>query len=397
MAIFQKVKLKDVCEKIASGGTPSRKRLDYFNSGTGHLWVKSKELLEKGISNTEEKISETGLQNSSAKYYPANTVLIAMYGVNAGQLAWLKIPATINQAVCALVVDAKKADWKFLYYSLLESRQELISQAKGAAQPNLNKYMVENFETLICTDKAIQAHIASILSSYDDLIENNEKRIKALEEMAQLLYAEWFVKFKFPGHEKVKMVDSGTEYGKIPQGWEVKKFYDVVNNLDSKRKPISSMKRQAMQGEYPYYGAAKIIDRVNDYIFDGRYLLIAEDGSVITSDGKPMLQFVDEKFWVSNHAHIVQGKLLPTEILYLRLRRFDIKPLITGSAQPKITKDNLSRVLLIVPDEKIKNMFADIVTHYFDEIFNLQKQNQNLSQTRDLLIPQLVTGKRELK
>jgi len=89
-----------------------------------------------------------------------------------------------------------------------------------------------------------QTLIASVLSTYDDLIENNEKRIKTLEEMASRLYTEWFVKFQFPGHEKVKMVDSGTEFGLIPEGWAIKKFYDVVNNLDSKRKPISSMKRQ---------------------------------------------------------------------------------------------------------------------------------------------------------
>jgi type I restriction enzyme S subunit len=398
MATAEKIQIKDICEKVSSGGTPARNRPEYFElNGNGHLWVKSKELLEKGISDTEEKISDLGLKNSSAKIYPVNTVLVAMYGVNAGQLGWLKKPASVNQAVCALLVDHKKANWTFVYYSLLQSRQDLISQARGAAQPNLNKEMVENFEIPMFNSLETQSRIASVLAAYDDLIEINEKRIKALEEMAGRLYTEWFVKFKFPGHEKVKMIDSGTEFGLIPEGWAIKKFYDVVNNLDSKRKPISSMKRQEIQGKYPYYGAAKIIDQINDYIFDGRYLLIAEDGSVITPDGKPMMQFIDEKFWVSNHAHVVQGRLLSTEILFLRLQRFNIKSLITGSAQPKITKDNMSRILFIVPGEKVKNAFTSIVSFYFDEIFNVQKQKKELSKIRDLLIPQLVTGKRELK
>src|SRR3989338_5880033 len=123
MSSFTKEKLKNISTKIASGGTPARNHQEYYDlSGSGYLWVKSKELLEKGIENTEERISELGLENSSAKLYPANTVLVAMYGVNAGQLGWLKNPATVNQAVCALLVDPHKADWKFVYYSLLEGR-----------------------------------------------------------------------------------------------------------------------------------------------------------------------------------------------------------------------------------------------------------------------------------
>lgn len=305
----------------------------------------------------------------------------------------------LSQRLFAIRTDGNKLDSGFLFY-YLNSRignYELLSRATGTTVGGIRQTALAKVRVRYPESVIEQKQIASVLSAYDNLIENNEKRIKALKEMAQLLYTEWFVKFKFPGHEKVKMIDSGTEYGQIPQEWEVKSFYDVVDNLDSKRKPVSSMKRQQMQGCYPYYGAAKIIDYVNDYIFDGKYLLIAEDGSVITSNGKPMLQFVNEKFWVSNHAHIVKGKLLSTEILYLRLRRFNIKPLITGSAQPKITKDNLSRVLFIIPEHKIKDIFTNIVSGYFDEIFNLQNRNKSLSQTCGLLIPQLVSGKRELK
>ncbi len=400
MATFQKVKIKDYCEITSS------KRIfadEYLSSGVP--FYRGREISEKQRSSAEVSdliyISREKFEEIKAKYGAPQKGDILLTSVGTignpylvkedeefyfkdGNLTWFR--------------NFHGISGKWLYYWLLspQGKSELNKCTIGSSQKAYTINLLYGLQIEL-PELSTQTRITSVLSSYDDLIESNEKRIKALEEMAQLLYTEWLVKFKFPGHEKVKMVDSGTEYGKIPEGWEVKKFYDVVNNLDSKRRPISSMKRQIMQGEYPYYGAAKIIDRVNNYIFDGRYLLIAEDGSVITSDGKPMLQFVDEKFWISNHAHIVQGRLLPTEILYLRLRRFNIKPLITGSAQPKITKDNLSRVLFIVPDEKIKNMFADIVTHYFDEIFNLQKQNQNLSQTRDLLIPQLVTAKRELQ
>lgn len=287
-------------------------------------------------------------------------------------------------------------DSKWFYYWLLspEGKSELNKSTIGSSQKAYTIQLLSKMQVSL-PHISIQNKITSLLSSYDDLIINNEKRIKTLEEMAQRLYTEWLIKFKFPGHEKAKMIDS--LLGKIPGGWEVKKFYEVVHNFDSKRKPISTMKRANMKGKIPYYGAAKIIDYINNYIFEGRYLLIAEDGSVVTKEGKPVLQFVDEKFWVSNHAHVIQGKVLSTEIVYLRLNDMNIRPLITGAAQPKITKDNLSRVLFVVPEEKIKTQFESLVKVCFDEIFNLERQNKNLIAMRDLLITQLVTGKRELK
>ena len=163
----------------------------------------------------------------------------------------------------------------------------------------------------------IQQKIAKVLSNYDDLIENNNKRIKILEEMAQKIYKEWFVDFKFPGHETTTFKQ--TELGEIPNDWGVKFLHEVSELYDNKRKPLSSMQRENMRGLYPYYGAAKILDYINDYIFDGKYLLLAEDGSVITKDGYPVLQFVNAKFWANNHTHIMQGTAdVSTEFIYLK-------------------------------------------------------------------------------
>src|SRR5690606_26121403 len=125
-----------------------------------------------------------------------------------------------------------------------------------------------------------QRKIASILSAYDDLIENNLKRIKLLEEQAQLTYEEWFVRFKFPVHETIKFND---ETG-LHEGWERKKLGNLIVNYDSKRVPVSKMQREQMQGKYPYYGAASIMDYVDDYLFDGRFVLMGEDGTVITNE-----------------------------------------------------------------------------------------------------------------
>ena len=125
----------------------------------------------------KKKITDDALNNSSAKYFPEHTVLIAMYGANVGQLGWLKKRATVNQAVCGLIIDDSKANWRYVFYSLLQNRDDLIVQARGAAQQNLNQDLIKNFEIVILELES-QRMVGSILAAYDDLIENNTKRIK---------------------------------------------------------------------------------------------------------------------------------------------------------------------------------------------------------------------------
>jgi len=410
MTTFTKLKLKDVCLKISSGGTPSRKRSDYFDLNNGHLWVKSKELLEKGITDTEEKISEIGLQNSSAKYYQANTILVAMYGVNAGQLAWLERPATVNQAICALVVDDKKADWKFIYYSLLESRQGLISLARGAAQPNLNKDMVENFETSICADLKIQTRIASVLSSYDDLIENNEKRIKALEEMSQLLYTEWFVKFKFPGYEKVNMIDTGTQYGIIPENWNLTKIKKIGKVITGKTPPTSNLEN--FNGEVLFvktpdiHGNIFIIETEQTLSTFGvktqSIKLLPEKTVMVSCIGTLGVVGITSKPSQTNQQ--INSLILndPEDYCFFYLFAKSLKQRLVGlgsngATMGNVNKDKFENIEIVYPEEKTRKLFTKKTSDLFDEILLLQKNNKNLSKTRDLLIPQLVTGKRELK
>jgi len=417
MSTFQSAKIKSVCEKVASGGTPSRKRADYFTDTGGHLWVKSKELLEKGITDTEEKITEEGLQNSSAKFYPANTVLVAMYGVNAGQLGWLEKPATVNQAICALVVDPKKADWRFVYYSLFQNRQNLISQARGGAQPNLNKEMVENFEIPMTSDLPTQTRVASVISAYDDLIENNEKRIKALEEMAQLLYTEWFVKFKFPTHEKVKLIDSGTEYGKIPEGWEVKTLAEVASIV--RGCSYSSEEIDDFVGDY-YIVNLKSFNRGGGFRFDGaKYFsglindnqtLSAGDIVVAVTDmtndraviARPArVPEIDGKITFSADVVKINSDVLPNSFLYEILSSYHFtektKQKANGANVLHLKPAAILEFVVLIPDVKLLKEFAILCEPAINEVDKLVKQNDVLTKTRVLLIPQLVTGRRELK
>lgn len=148
-----------------------------------------------------------------------------------------------------------------------------------------------------------------------------------------------------------------------------------------------------MKGPYPYFGAAKIFDYINQYLFEGLHLLVAEDGSVITSDGFPVLQLVSGRFWVNNHAHVLTGAGdTTTEFLYLALRRYPIGGHITGAAQPKITQANLNRIPIVVAPPPIMSRFNVVVQPLIGFRLSLEAANVNLQTTRDLLLPRLISG-----
>lgn len=291
------------------------------------------------------------------------------------------------------VIPKKTVNKDFLYYVFrLKSIQYAIANRAygGANQVNVSprdimgiKFRIPNF--------AVQNRIVDILITYDNLIENNNKRIKLLEQMAENLYKEWFVRFRFPGYENVEIV------GTLPIGWQYQPISESMDFFDSQRVPLSSMQRDEMEKIYPYYGAAKLMDYVDDYLFDGEYLLLGEDGTVVTTDGFPVLQLVNDKFWVNNHAHVIRGKGdISTRFLYLTFCRFPITSVVTGSAQPKISKGRLEKLKILVPDAITMEHFNNLINPMFDEINVLKKQLIRITKQRDLLLPRLMSGKLEV-
>jgi type I restriction enzyme S subunit len=213
------------------------------------------------------------------------------------------------------IKDDEKIDKIYLYYLFNTSilRSQIFASATGLKVRHTAPERVYKCRVNI-PPLPIQKKIAAILSAYDDLIENNLKQIRLLEEMAQITYQEWFVRLQFPNHENTP-IDETTG---LPIGWENCLFGDIVKNFDNKRIPLSSAQRLQKKGVYPYYGAASIFDYIDEYIFDGKYLLMGEDGTVITTKGTPSIQFVNGKFWVNNHSHVLRGTKVSTEFLYVK-------------------------------------------------------------------------------
>ncbi len=385
-----KIKTLGEVTDIFKGGTPKRSVERYFQGDIA--WAIPTDITKLNdalyIDDTETHITEEALGKSSAKLLPAGTVLLTSRAT-IGKVAISRIPMATNQGFANFLCK-EEIDNLFLAYYLKAKTDLLISLGTGTTFLEVTKGRLLEVEIPL-PPLATQRKIAAILSTYDDLIENNTRRIKILEDIAQTLYREWFVHFRFPGHENVPMVES--PLGPIPQGWQVKSFGEVSLNFDRQRKPLSGRVRAKMQGEYPYYGAAKVLDHINDYLFDGRYLLIGEDGSVVTKDGKPVLQLVTGKLWVNNHTHVVQGKSpISTNFLYLFMSNVAILGYVTGSAQPKINQQNLNRIPVISPPQKLLEKFDQMIESNFENITALKLKNANLRQTRDLLLPKLISG-----
>ena len=148
-----------------------------------------------------------------------------------------------------------------------------------------------------------------------------------------------------------------------------------------------------MDKVYPYYGATSLMDYVDDYIFDGIYLLLGEDGTVIDENGLPILQYVSGKFWVNNHAHVITGKLgYSVEELYLLFSMTNVKSIVTGAVQQKISQANLKKVSAIIPPENVLSAFDEIIQPMFRQICILESENQQLAIIRDTLLPKLMSG-----
>lgn len=231
-------------------------------------------------------------------------------------------------------------DKKFLYYFCLT--YNFLKHNKATTLPSLTKADLLKIKIPL-PPLETQRHIAQILDTADALRQKDQALLKQYDELAQSLFLEMFG-------------DPVTN----PKGWEKVELKPLVENLDSKRVPIKQSDRDLIKGEYPYYGATGIVSYINDFIFSGKYLLIAEDGKNLVNRKKPIAWIVEGKFWVNNHAHIVEfnGKI-NLEYLAMHLNKMDISNFITGIDQFKMNKNNLNKIPIMNPPISLQNQFAE--------------------------------------
>jgi type I restriction enzyme S subunit len=280
---WKTVKLGDVC-KTTSGGTPSRAKSKYY--GGSIPWVKSGELNHNIITDTEEKITKTALDNSNAKIFPKGTLLIALYGATIGKLAFLGIDATTNQAICA-IFKSEVVDSKYLFNFLHYKKQFLVKQSFGGAQPNISQTILRNLDLPLPPLPEQHRIVAKLEELLSELEKGKEQLHTALDQLK--VYRQSVLKYAFEG----KLTNKKVKDGELPKGWMWVKMGEVCTNVE-----YGSAAKSKEKGKVPVLRMGNI----QNGRFDWSDLVYTDDENEIK---KYLLKKNDVLFNRTNSAELV--------------------------------------------------------------------------------------------
>ena len=381
---WEKVKLGDIATCIQPGPFGSQlHNSDYSKEGTPIIMPKDiigGAIVHSGLL----KVSEEHVKRLSRHQVYEGNLMVARKGdvrkcayITANENGWMT-----GSDCLKVVLDESKCYPKFIYYQL---RSEHIGRwlekvSIGATMPSLNTGLLSGIE-MVLPPIEIQKQIAGILSAYDDLIENNQKQIKLLEEAAQRLYKEWFVDLRFPGHENTKIVDG------VPEGWS----RTNINEILTFHRGYDLTKNEMKAGRYPVVGSTTVIGYHNEFKIKGPGIVTGRSGSL----GK--YQFIWDNFWPHNTSlYISDYKDHNIFFVYSLLQTVDFASLNNGGAIPTLNRNVLSNIEVIEPTDELQEMFAKIAEAQYRKIRNLEKQNNQLKMARDVLLPKLMSGEVEV-
>ena len=387
--VFQEIPIEQLCSRVTTGATPLRSRSDFYEGGTTD-WYKTGELKDWYLEPAEERITKKALEETSVKLFPANTVLMAMYGDGRTitSLGMLRAPATTNQACSAMLVDEEKCDTRYFFYALKGRRHLLLKVASGGAQRNLSGKLIKEFK-LPVPPLPVQRRIAGILSAYDELMENSHRRIRLLEAMARALYRECIR----------EAGESASAKGILET--------DCWTFISANVSPYSGTKR--------YYATADIEGLAIhgagiDYTF-------AEKPSRAQKQPTPFsVWFARMKdtykiAWYSDvNSQSAYSSVLssgfagfqPVEPLYFPLLFLTVSSkdfhaqkdlFCTGATQMSLTNEGLSRIEVPAPSKQAARQLGEQALPLLNQMLVLQLRIQNLRRTRDLLLPRLLSGR----
>ena len=377
MNTWQSVKVAEL-GRIVTGKTPKTAIPENYGGDIPFL-TPSDDMSVKYVSKTAKTLTEKGLSEVKNTLLPPDAVCVSCIGSDLGKVVITTEKTVTNQQINSIIVDKDRFDVSFVYYAMLILGKELNFISKtSTAVPIVNKSSFSSYE-IQCPSLDQQKRIAAILSALDSKIECNQKINDNLQQQAQTLYNQCFP----------YRVDDD-----LPTGWRIGTVGEIIEIHDSKRIPLSGAERAKMEKKtYPYYGAAALMDYVDDYIFDGKYLLLGEDGTVVDEAGYPILQYVWGKFWVNNHAHILTGKLgFNVESLYMLFTQTPVKSIVTGAVQPKISQANLRSIQVVIPPQKLLTDYNDQIAPLFALLRTNEEENKSLAALRDTLLPKLMSG-----
>lgn len=377
-------KLNDILDCIYSGGTPTTSNKLFWN---GDLkWLSSGETGNRFIFDTISRITRLGVEKSSTKLAKKGSIVMACagQGKTRGQTSYLFDDMYVNQSIIVLNPDETKVLSLYLFYDLTNRYEELrggsdASSTRGSITTSSLKSLSFKYPQI-----HIQEKIVDILYSYDQLIENNNKRIKLLEQASQELYKEWFVRFRFPGYENAEFENG------IPKGWKIVKLGEISNISTGK----CNREDAEENGIYPLFDRSQEIKSSSTWIKDCEAIIVPGEGTSFIP------RYYEGKFNLHQRCYCVNPTRADTGLFIFHTLNMNCSYFLsvaTGATVPSLRQNNFIKMKFVFPNQEIVKRFNDISKMNVNMINNLKKQNQNLIKQRDLLLPRLMSGKLEVK
>lgn len=389
---WEKVNLGDCCTKIGSGSTPKGGSTVYIDEGVALIRSQNVYNLSFDYSGLVFINSEAAEKLNGVKIEP-NDILLNITGDSVARTCLVPIeviPARVNQHVSIIRPRKNVLDATFLSYYLaspfMQSFMLGLAVGKGTSRNAMTKDMISNFE-IPCPAMAIQKKIASILKSYDDLIENNQKQIKLLEEAAQRLYKEWFVDLRFPGHEGVKVVDG------VPEGWKKEKLIELAELKAGGDKPKIFSKIKSNICKVPIFSNGLENEGLFGYTDKAD---IGQESITISARGNVGYTCLRREPYLAivRLICVIPRKMHISTYLYFYLKHTNYNS--NGSAQQQLTIPMIKNTVVCVPDENMLSDFDDKARCYFDLVDALKSKISSLREARDRLLPKLMSGEIEV-
>ena len=364
---------------VGRGKSRHRPRNDTSLYGGEHPFVQTADIHNSDlwITSFKQTYSDKGLTQS--KMWNLGTICITNAGENTGDCAILGIRACFPDSIIAVVADESKSDTFYLKYAIDQLKPRLRRITRGATQDNLSVAKLTAFKFLTPPLEE-QKRIGVVLRAYGDLIENNRQRIQLLEQAARLLYKEWFMHLRFPGHEHVKIVDG------VPEGWEKSSLGDLVDIKKGK----NITKATVNEGEVPVVAGGLTPAYFHD-ISNAAAPVITISASGANAG---YVNIYHEDIWASDCSYISNEASDYPYYYYqfLTSKQREIFGLQRGAAQPHVYPKDLMRISVNHPPNKVIRLFEETVANEYMLINNLIKQNKSLTKARDLLLPRLMNG-----
>lgn len=395
--------LQELCLNITDG-----KHGDCENEeNSGYYFISCKDIFDGQINyKNARQITKADFEETHKRtMLEVDDILLTNSGT-IGRMAFVTdreatTKTTFQKSVAIIKPDKQKVLPRYLYYQLQNCVPQFINSSNGSAQKNLLLSTMRTFQIEIEENREKQEKIADTLSAYDDLIENNQKQIKLLEEAAQRLYKEWFVDLRFPGHENTKIVDG------VPEGWQWCKVRDVAD-INSSALP-KNYKEDFI--DYVDLGSVRCghIETRTRYNLNeapGRAKRCAKDGDIIWGMVRPNLKAYalvtnpKETDVFSTGFAVLSAKKVPYSYLYCAVTQEEFVGYLVnatnGAAYPAVKPVHFEVADILKPDDKVLEQFHSVADSIYRKKEALENQNHNLSEARDLLLPKLMNGEVEV-